>query len=358
MSFKKININRSGVFGAIQSFNESYTIQIKEYNNFYKYHISLDNKIISKINVYENNNGKTSITWHECKNPELSKEIAEHIIEKCKFPDELNTTIYIKNVDKEKLDKLFEYLTDYCNAALKEKKNLTNGIQYKFKSLYGDTVVLNHFNNNAFNVQGTNGLMKSQTIEGLSAYLDYSDIVEATLNSYKVDDIDSNGIEGLFNARLPVACNEISDTTKTIILPVFVLERLKIDNDVIADFSFIVFPVFRGLEGCIKEFFSKYNINIGNNIGGQFNYIPNDDTHILNQNIQEQIGENIAVKVLNKMYNHHKNNRHAIFHVDDTILTTRMIDNKEMAYSIVNETLELIEKCYIAIAKNDESYLQ
>lgn len=358
MAFKKININRNEILNAIKTFDGDFSIETKEESSFLKYFIKKGSEVVSKINVYPTPDGKTTISWQECKNPEFSEEIATHIVDKCKFPEELNTSIYIKNLNTEKLNNLLEYLIDYCSASIESEKNLTNGKQYKVKSIYGDTVYLNHFTNNAFNVQGTNGLMKSQVIEGLSAYLDYSEVVEATLESYKIEDIDANGIQKLFNARLPEANSEISDTVKGIIFPVFVLERIKIDDELVSDYSFMVFPIFRGLEGCIKEIFFKFGINIGNNIGGQFQDHTNSGKFALIEKVKNQINNNVAELVLSKLYNYHKTNRHAIFHVDDTIITTRIIEDKKVAQSLINETFELIEMCYIAYKNNDVKFLK
>lgn len=74
--------------------------------------------------------------------------------------------------------------------------------------------------------------------------------------------------------------------------------------------------------------------------------------------MKNQINNNVAELVLNKLYNYHKTNRHAIFHVDDTIITTRIIEEKKVAQSLINETFELIEMCYIAYKNNDVKFLK
>lgn len=358
MSLKKINLKREGIVDAIKHYNESFECILKEETGCIKLHVKNGDNIVSKLNIYYLVDGKTTISWQECKNTELSEKIAKHIVDFCTYEDKLNTSIYIKNLENDHLELLLEYLVDYCNAKIDSVKNLTNGKQYKIKSIYGDIVSLNHFTNKAFNVQGTGGLMKSQVVEGLSAYLTYSEIVDATLDSYKVKDLGIDIIEELFIARLPVASGELNNTIKCIIMPVFILERIEIENHTNFDYSFMVFPLLRGLEGCIKEIFLNFGINIGNNIGGQFQDHTNTGTFSLIEKNKILINNSIIVGVLDIMYNYHKNNRHAIFHVDDTIITTRIIEESKVAKSLINETFELIEKCYTAIKENNVKYLQ
>jgi hypothetical protein len=358
MYYKKVNLKREGITDAIKHYDNSFECIIKEENGCVKYHIKSGDEIISKLNVFYLVDGKTTVTWQECKNEELSEKIAKHIIDYCTYEEKLNVSIYIKNLEEDNLKLLLEYLVDYCGAVIEAEKNLTNGKQFKIKSIYGDSVYLNHFTNKSFNVQGTSGLMKSQVVEGLSAYLSYSEIVDATLDSYEVKDLGKSVIDELFVARLPIASGELNDTVKCIIMPVFVLERLEIGEHDSFDYSFMVFPILRGLEGCIKEIFLKFGINIGNNIGSQFQVHTNTGVFTLIEKNKNIINNSVTVEVLNVLYNYHKNNRHSIFHVDDTIITTRIIEDVNVAKSLINETFELIEKCYNAIKENNLKYLK
>lgn len=352
MSFRGLNLNREKIHDAIKDYNNDYTIAINGNDSCLKYHISENGNIISKLNIYPLKNGKTTISWQECKNQDLSQNISEHIINCCKYPEQLSTPIYIKKLEEDDLINLIDFLENFCDATLEKTINLTNGKQYKVKSIYGDQVSINHYINGAFNIQGTSGLMKSQVIEGLSSYLTYNDIVEATLDSIKIDDLNKTEIEKLFEARFPVAHSMITDTTKCIIMPVFVTERLDVADKGIGDFSFMVFPMLRGLEGCIKELFINNGISIGNKIGNQFQENKVTGKYILLQKHKDVISNIKTVESLEKMYNFHKNNRHSLFHVDDTIISTRLISDIETAKSSINETAELIEQCYVAICNN------
>ena len=46
------------------------------------------------------------------------------------------------------------------------------------------------------------------------------------------------------------------------------------------------------------------------------------------------------------------NQRHRLFHMDGTVETTRVLDNREDAVSIVSEVLDLVNSGYATIIKS------
>lgn len=358
MSLKKLNINRNSINEAIEDYNKDLSVEIVDKKAFNQYIISKNGEVVNKLNIYFTKDGKTTISWQECSNPAESELISNHIAEFCKFSNIQNTSIYIKEFSEENLNSLLEFLTEFCGAEIETTKNLSNGKQYTLKSVFGDTVHINHFNNLAFNIQGRSGLMKSQVIEGLSSYLTFGQLVDATLEKVDIDELNKSDIEQLYDARFPIASKEMGNVVKSIILPVFVTERLNIHELELPDYSFLAFPILRGLEGCIKEIFNNFGINIANNIGGQFPDNTGTGEYKLIEKHKLVINNDVIVEALELMYNYHRSNRHGIFHVDDTIISTRLINDISIAQSLINETAELIEKCYSAIKQNDKKILQ
>jgi hypothetical protein len=358
MSLKKLNINRNIIKEAITNYDSELSIKVVDKKSFLQFEISKNAEMVNKLNIYYIKDGKTTVSWQECKNPEESGKLANHIAEYCKFTNIQNTSIYIREFSKENLSSLLEFVRDFCGSEIINEKNLPNGKQYTLQSIFGDTVHINHFANSAFNVQGKSGLMKSQVIEGLSSYLTFGELVEATLEKVDIEDLNKKEIEKLYDARFPIASQQMGDIVKSIILPIFLTERLNLQELELPDYSFLVFPILRGLEGCIKEIFNNFGINIANNIGGQFPDNSGTEEYKLIEKHKNQINNEVVVEALELMYKYHRNNRHGIFHVDDTIISTKLINDLSVAHSLINETAELIEKCYAAIKSNDKRLLQ
>ncbi len=344
MPISKQHLDRLKIDDAILTFDKDFTIEKVQKPNFISYVIKKNGAQSSKLNIYGNTDGTTSISWSECQNKEFSEKLANFVHEHCKYPTFNKGKIYIKDFSEDSLNSLLEFLVDFCNAKIENTKNISKGKQYILRSQFGDKVYLNHFQNNSFNVQGSYGLMKSQVLEGLSCYLTYKDIVDATLTTYNVTDLDISEIETLFEARFPESHKVMHETLRTIILPVFLTQRMVFDESIPMDYSFMVFPILRGLEGCLRQLFADVGITCKTNIGTEFVENSNGTAFVLSNTNNKKISDALRIEVLESFYNYHKNNRHAIFHVDNTLITTRIITSREDAISIINEVAELIEK--------------
>lgn len=58
------------------------------------------------------------------------------------------------------------------------------------------------------------------------------------------------------------------------------------------------------------------------------------------------IADTAYVEALEEIYNFFRANRHVIFHVDQILIATKVIENKQEAISIINDVAVLIERTY------------
>lgn len=348
--YKDISLNRDKIEEAILSYELNITFKKSEFKNgtHVKYLITTADGNIVTLNIYFKLKGKTSFSFNEGGNQELGIKIANHVIENTKFDDSKDGSLYIKSFSTENYKDLIDYLID-CGAKEVSTKVLPNGIKSEFESRFGDKVHLNKFNNGAFNVQGQYGLLKSQVIEGLSNYLSYDEVVELTYKSLEIKELDKQSTEKLFENRLPLTNGIINQHVKLLMLPSFLFQHIKLDT---TDYSYMAFPIFRGLEGFIKQLFLTNGIVVTNNFGS-FLEINVTGKFVLTANCESQISSIYVKRVIEKLYNYYKTNRHPIFHVDGTIISTRLVGDFKTGNSIINETCEIIEKCSACIVESD-----
>jgi hypothetical protein len=305
-TFKDLNLNREVIDEALKTYCEGATVTQQGFtNDLVKVFIKVPHEEKpSTLNIYYKKDGKTTIACHEGENKELGKKVAQHVIDKTAFDVKFNAPIYIKNLSDESLNMLFDFLVNYCHAEKIGEVNLTNGIKYEYQSKYGDKIHLNHYTTGSFNVQGKSGLLKSQVIEGLSSYLTYGEMVQATLESFSVKDLDKTSAEKLFDARLPYSTKMLHNKVRVIILPAFITERLDIET---TDYSFMVFPVLRGAEGFIKQLFIENGINIDNTFAAVLEDDGTGTTNFkLNANAESNINCIFTKRSIEKLYNFYK----------------------------------------------------
>ncbi len=355
--FKNLHLRRELITDAFRSFRESSQVEVLEYEKLTRYIVSppeVDSTC--KICYYQNDNkGTVSFSLHESiDNEELAKEIVEHVINRTRFDSQNSRSIYIEDFSEENLNDLVEYLVSEYDVEEVEKKNRTNGYTITLKSAYGDKCHLNYFTNRAFNVQGKSGLLKSFVLEGLSQYLSFGDIVEATLEGYKVENVDRDEVGVMFEARIPTAKDYIHDVVKAVLMPAIITERIDVET---TDYSFITFPAFRGLEAFMKQIFNDSGIPINENFGEKFGYDNTTGKYVVSENAKNALNCEYKQAVVEKCYNHFKGTRHLIFHTTGILVGTSLIEDIDEAKSHVSDVFDLIENSVRCIQERNTALL-
>ena len=92
--------------------------------------------------------------------------------------------------------------------------------------------------------------------------------------------------------------------------------------------------------------FGIENIVIGHKYGEQcgihYRYKRND-SHVLQKGTVDRLSNHKSKDVLEEVYNYLKKNRHTLFHSEQILFTTRILEDKLEADQIVNEVIDLIE---------------
>lgn len=88
-------------------------------------------------------------------------------------------------------------------------------------------------------------------------------------------------------------------------------------------------------------------IDENHNFGTVFNKDPNDETKkVVIPSQVSRIGDSDFVEALQDIYNYFVRNRHVIFHVDQILINTKVIEDKHEAVTIINDVAALIESTY------------
>jgi hypothetical protein len=336
MVYKDLALNRDKILDVIKSFADNTTVTTEEKAQMIKYTIKVPTEKEALLAVYPVKDGTTTLYANVGKNTTLSLEISQHIIKNCQVPKIENKILSIRKMSDVEYDSLIEFLTD-CGLVISEIRDLeTGGKQSKLTANNVGTLYLNKWATGTFSVQGSSDVLKGMVIEGLTNLLPYKEIIEAQLNSLKVKSRVEDILIDLKNA-LPNSFDFLDNTLHAIISPSLVLKKSEL---VLLDYSCFTFPALRGLEGYIKKLFFEKDIVIS---GTFSDYIENGKVRA---NLITKINNANIVEAIEKCYDYYKNNRHVIFHIDGTIIGTNVIDDVNVADSIINDTFTLIESTY------------
>jgi hypothetical protein len=308
--------------------------------NQYRCHVRADGDMAS-LDFYFNADQTTTI-YPTGKNIEISTQIKTILESKYTYSIKEGKSYSFKKVPSRWRVDLVDYL-----------KGLTDGSfelvtiespkheRYKFVSHLGDSLIVNLYENGTVTLQGRPAYLCSEAISFLSYCKEVSveNIVDS-VNCFHEIDIKSDDVRFELKGLLPKAYSNIDDMILKLLSPAISLRKLKIPME---DYSCYAFPALRALEGYIKYLFDTEG---GVPIGHSFYKIFNNDKLLPNIAVQFNID---CQKELERLYQYLKKNRHVVFHTEQMLLGTTILESKIEADEIVNDVLDLIETSYVKI---------
>lgn len=312
--------------------------------NAYRCNIVADDKK-AMLNIYFNNDGTTTFTPTGT-NIEISSVIKALLEEGCTFENSSEAKTYsTKKVPSEWVTKLIEYLSSLEGVTVEQKEVETAPAHsyYLFISKIGDRLTINVYKTGTLTLQGKPAYLYGEAISLLSYCKEVSvdDIVD-TINSFHSIDVKTADVRSEMEILLPRSYGNIDDMILKLLSPSISLRRVKIDLE---DYSCYAFPALRALEGYIKYLFGLKGVNIGYTFYKIF-----DDTTLL-PDVVSKIGDATYQTELERLYAYFKGNRHVIFHTEQVLIGTTVLEDKHEADEIVNTVLNLIETSYTNINK-------
>ena len=295
------------------------------------------------LNLFFNNDGTTTIT-PTGKNTEISAQIKVLLEEQCKFSGTAQGKTYsIKKLSNEWVEKLIGYLSSLEEVSVEEHEADTVPVHksYIFTSKIGDKLTINVYKTGTLTLQGKPAYLYSEAISFLSYCNDISvdDIVDS-INSFHNVDVKTSEVRNDMEMLMPRAYGNIDEMILKLLSPSISLRKVNIELE---DYSCYAFPALRALEGYIKYLFGLKCVTIGHTFGCAFN----DKT--LYPNIAAQIGDTVFQNELERLYTYFKENRHVIFHAEQILIGTTLIEDKHEADEIINAVINLIESSYVNI---------
>lgn len=295
------------------------------------------------LNVYENTDGTTTLHYKVGANQDLSKKIAERLVTICEIKTFKSNSFYIKSIRDEDFDILLSFLTENGNTIENDKTEQTRKRIVKIKGKQGDMITVTKHINNSFQVQGKPMLLFNEIIELLSELMPFKDVIEQQLSFYETN-LTTADILGELENKLPSTHDLIEDKIKVILTPSLALAKIGVELD---DYSAFAFPALRALEGVMKQIFKNKGVVIPKEGFGEY-ITKNGNNYIFTDKCKETITDSNVENKICKMYKYYNIHRHALFHVDGLVVTTKIISKQE-SDDIIAKILDIIEDSKICL---------
>lgn len=298
---------------------------------------------ISLLDIYQRGDGQTTLrpTGSNSENAVKLKEAVE--LRGYKATSEQKQ--YTMFVGEEWTEKTVQYLSGLCDGNVEEYKEKGHE-RYVFVSDIGDKLTLHVYSNHRIMVQGKPLYLYNEFLSyvSYSPKVEMNDIIKAT-NSFVDTNTDVDEARNKMAEMMPVAyAGNVDPVIWKLFSPSVALSDV---GKKIEDYSCFTFPALRALEGYLKYLLAGKNIVIDetHNFGTVFNKDASGRTIVIQKHVTD-IADDDYVEALEDVYNYFKANRHVIFHVDQILIVTKVIEDKQEAISIINEVAALIERTY------------
>jgi len=342
---KGLSLNRTKLTETIVGLKEKYDVSISEKpNGLFVYKFKATGVEPASLNVYYVKDGTTTLQYKTGANQELSYEIANLIKDGCSIKQFKSNSFYLKAIRDEDFKMLVEFLQDE-NTIESDTENNNHRI-VKIKGHQGDTITLHKHSNGSFQAQGKPRMIFNDVIFLLSELMPFKDVINSQLEFYETN-LTSADIIGELEIKLPISWNHIDDKIKSILSPCIAITKIDLQLD---DYSFFAFPALRALEGVMKQLFKDNDILVSSKDGFGI-YVHNRGIHTLLSDLaKEKIKCEKTQKVICDIYSFYSTNRHSLFHVEGTIVNTKLLNYQE-ARHIIDYSINLIESSFSSILK-------
>jgi hypothetical protein len=116
---------------------------------------------------------------------------------------------------------------------------------------------------------------------------------------------------------------------------------VKLASPKLPDYSLLLYPDLRSLEGVLREVMSGYDMYVEDADHGFGDFFTCNQNGIctLKTDNEETVGHAKMVVALNAGYSFYRKNRHTLFHMEDFPDGSRMIDTLEKAVGLSKDSL-------------------
>ena len=344
MSFKKLPLKRETIESAIALFVDNKGIISKKQigTNKTRFEIDFTDKAVKPalLDVDYNADGTTTIEDFRGQNQQYSYDLAKFIVENTQVVLYETGNLFFETITDEQFDYLTAFVRD--NSVTISQETVTNGTKYVMSGRYGDKLTATRYNTGSILFQGRPSMTFNTAITALNDIYP-AEVVLIGLQKYYRIDFPEADLSSEVNCRCPKLSAHLPDSILKTILPTFGLCRAIPSG--LTDYSYLCFPLLRGLEGLIKEEFRNKGILIPLKSGfrGFLKYDDSNNTATVLPPHDSTIGDsNIQIRI-EQLYVLLNEQRHRVFHLD---LLAPLHLCKEDAVSIIEDTLAKIENAF------------
>lgn len=321
-------------------FNEV-VVEDKEHmnNTLYRYGFTVDGESMF-LDFHFNGKGTTTIQPTSGGLNEVKINLAEHLKNELSGVVSARSSVSIKKIKLESFEEFLSFLDENEGIANIDITKLNDGTRhsvYDITGVQGDFIKIQYYENGTILMQGKPLVLFGELTGLLSElYLNPNEMIKVLNKTYK-SSVDKNLIENSYNTVMVDCKDKLSEKMQLVVKQA--LYNTKIDGDMF-DYTFLVQPAFRALEGNIKYVAKENNVPWNPNIGDMFDYENNCCLIIPEGTVIKQE----VIDYLEKQYKIFRDARNPYSHwgrnigkIDNTVIIYKREDAVLKIFDILNQ---------------------
>lgn len=298
-------------------------------------------------------NGTTTITYKTGKNYDLGKGLADSLYETLDPSEDSTVNLVLKGVDTENVKVLLEELESLKDEEGEQELSITRHkttmhsekIEVTSNRYNDRLTIIHHHTTNRLQVQGRALFCYRNLTYFLAILLDQESLLSVISKSSDEErllvrqEVARTHIENIYTNSYP----RMEDAFRDLLVSSYCV---KLAAPELSDYSMLIYPDLRVLEGVIKETLAKHGKHTDSDrivIGDYF-----ESSHGQFKIKDEHLSAFSAgtLPALEECYKFYRAQRHSLFHMSEMVSSSRMITTLGEVMSLSSDIVSKIEELY------------
>ncbi|WP_341509615.1 type II toxin-antitoxin system RnlA family toxin (plasmid) [Photobacterium damselae subsp. damselae] len=352
-NYQRINLNREVIEATIQQFAETNAFEVRSLKerpggNGLRAVVGKVGIEDSMLDIHFNQCGTCTLQYMIGKNRELGKAIADTLYETI-HPDEFNTVnLVLIGIYEQDIEPVFEELLEQSEHIERsiEEENPSRKVSKLTSKTYQDSITVTHHKvTHKLQIQGKPLSCYREFVYFLTELLDLSCLDKVLIRQ---DDSSAEIVRvEMAKQFLDSEFGEVSEKLPQAIRKLLLSSIcVKLATPVLPDYSLLLYPELRSLEGAVKDKLTSCGIEIdGRQLGDFFRYLS-PGCYALRCEYSQLVADAAARSKLGNTYSWYHKHRHGLFHMADIVDGSRLLGNFEQLIELSKNAHELIKEMY------------
>lgn len=304
------------------------------------------------IHLYLNGDGTTTISYKLGKNIDLSKKFAAYLYNTIDEDELKSVDLTLKGITEEDQKDLIELVNENeFDITTKCENDIEKSIVIRSKEYKDNLRVTYYKTTNKLRIQGKALFTYKNLTYILTDFLDLNGL--QTILSKKelntVEIVRQEVAKDYLYGKLPDAYDSLPNSVKDLLISGCCV---KLAAPALPEYSMLLFPDFRGLEGVLKNILTDFEMFFDDGYDFGTFFEKKNYKYMLREEYRKNVKNSGMESILGKAYSFFNKYRHRLFHMDENPDTSLIIETLPKALNLSQDCYTIINKLYIAGSKS------